>query len=208
MKKITLIVFFMFLVACHNNVPPKGKIIAQGATVLILGDSLSYGTGARAGEDYPTLLEKSTGWKIVNAGVPGDTSSQGLARLSNLLEEYQPQLLVVELGGNDLLHQASASEIEHNLKAILLKAKEQGVESVLVAIPAASPLMEAVGHLSDHPIYEKISEETKTPLISEVFSEVLSIRSLKSDQIHPNAEGYAQVAIKMHEAFHGLGYLK
>jgi acyl-CoA thioesterase I len=207
MKKITLILFLIFIAACHSNVP-KGNIIAQGATVLILGDSLSYGTGAKDGEDYPSLLKKSTGWKIVNKGVPGDTSSQGLARLPNLLDEYQPQLLVVELGGNDLLNHTPASEIEHNLKAILLKAKAQGVESVLVAIPAASPLMEAVGNLSDHPIYEKISEETKTPLITEVFSEVLSNRSLKSDQIHPNAEGYAQVAIKMREAFHELGYLQ
>jgi acyl-CoA hydrolase len=173
-----------------------------------LGDSLSYGTGANTGEDYPSLLEKSTGWKIVNEGVPGDTTSQGLARLPNLLEEHKPQLLVIELGGNDLLDKMPVSELERNVKEIILKAREQGIESVLVAIPSVSPLKAAIGGLSDHPIYKKISEETKTPLITEVFSEVLSDRDLKADQIHPNAMGYQRVAIKMHEAFNELGYLK
>ncbi|MGZ8270297.1 MAG: arylesterase [Methylophilus sp.] len=207
MKRVILVLLFVLLSSC-DNAGPKGVIIPQGATVLILGDSLSYGTGAKAGEDYPSLLEKSTGWKIVNEGIPGDTSSQGLARLPNLLEEYKPQLLVIELGGNDLLDKMPVSELERNVKEIVLKAREQGVESVLVAIPSVSPLKAAVGSLSDHPIYKKISEETKTPLIAEVFSEVLSDRDLKSDQIHPNAIGYQQVAIKMNEAFHDLGYLK
>lgn len=207
MKKTLLVLLFVLLAACDNAVP-KGVIIPQGATVLILGDSLSYGTGANAGEDYPSLLEKSTGWKVVNEGIPGDTSSQGLARLPNLLEEYKPQLLVIELGGNDLLDKMPVSELERNVKEIVLKAREQGVDSVLVAIPSVSPLKAAIGGLSDHPIYKKISEETKTPLITEVFSEVLSDRDIKSDQIHLNAMGYQQVAIKMHEAFHDLGYLK
>jgi acyl-CoA thioesterase I len=207
MKRIILVLLFVLLAACDNAVP-KGVIISQGATVLILGDSLSYGTGANAGEDYPSLLEKSTGWKVVNEGIPGDTSSQGLARLPNLLEEYKPQLLVIELGGNDLLGKMPVSELERNVKEIVLKAREQGVDSVLVAIPSVSPLKAAIGGLSDHPIYKKISEETKTPLITEVFSEVLSDRDLKSDQIHPNAMGYQQVANKMHETLRELGYLK
>jgi acyl-CoA hydrolase len=207
MKKTLLVLLFVLLAACDNAVP-KGVIIPQGATVLILGDSLSYGTGANTGEDYPSLLEKSTGWKIVNEGVPGDTTSQGLARLPNLLEEHKPQLLVIELGGNDLLDKMPVSELERNVKEIILKAREQGIESVLVAIPSVSPLKAAIGGLSDHPIYKKISEETKTPLITEVFSEVLSDRDLKADQIHPNAMGYQRVAIKMHEAFNELGYLK
>jgi acyl-CoA thioesterase I len=185
----------------------KHAAIPQGATVLILGDSLSYGTGANAGEDYPTQLAKATGWNIINEGIPGDTSAGGLQRLPNLLEEHQPKLLIVELGGNDLLRQAPQAEIVHNLKTILSMAKTQGVASVLVAIPEISPLKAAVGNLSDHPLYEKLAKETATPLIADVFSDVLSDRDLKSDQIHANALGYRVISDKLYVKLQELGYV-
>jgi acyl-CoA thioesterase I len=185
----------------------KHAAIPQGATVLVLGDSLSYGTGANAGEDYPTLLAKSTGWNIINEGIPGDTSEGGLQRLPALLEAHQPKLLIVELGGNDLLRQAPQTEIAHNLKTILAMAKTQGIASVLVAIPEISPLKAAVGNLSDHPLYENIAKETATPLIADVFSEVLSDRDLKSDQIHANALGYRVISDKLYVKLQELGYV-
>jgi acyl-CoA thioesterase I len=204
-KKI-IILCFMFLVACGHHTSEQ-HLIEQGSTVVILGDSLSYGVGAEKGQDYPALLTKLTGWNIVNAGVSGDTSAQGLDRLPALLEAHHPKLLIVELGGNDLLRQAPSSQIESNIKAILSKAKANGVATVLVAIPAVSALRAAVGSLSDHPVYEKIANDTKTPLIKEVFSEVLSQRNLKFDQIHPNADGYVKVAEGMQAALKEQGFL-
>lgn len=185
----------------------KHAAIPQGATVLVLGDSLSYGTGANQGEDYPTLLAKTTGWNMINEGVPGDTSAGGLERLPNLLQEHQPKLLIVELGGNDLLRQAPQTEIVQNLKTILSMAKTQGVASVLVAIPEISPLKAVVGNLSDHPLYESVAKETATPLIKDVFSDVLSDRDLKSDQIHANALGYRVISDKLYVKLQELGYV-
>jgi acyl-CoA thioesterase I len=189
----------------------KQAAIPQGAIVLVLGDSLSYGTGAnlgaKTGEDYPALLAKSTGWNIINAGIPGDTTEGGLQRLPALLEAHQPKLLIVELGGNDLLRQAPQTEIVHNLKTILSMAKTQGIASVLVAIPEISPLKAAVGNLSDHPLYENIAKETNTPLIADVFSDVLSDRDLKSDQIHANALGYRVISDKLYVKLQELGYV-
>ena len=149
---------------------------------MVLGDSLSYGTGAKDGEDYPTLSAQATGWKIINKGVPGDTTAGGLERLPDLLEEYQPKLLIIELGGNDFLHQVSKSQTQANLQAILTLAKAQNTPTVLVAIPEFNALRAAVGSLSDHALYEAIAKETKTPVIKDVFSEVLSDRNLKSHQ--------------------------
>ena len=194
------------MAACGDD-KPKYAAIAQGATVLVLGDSLSYGMGANQGEDYPTLLAKSTGWNVINEGIPGDTSTGGLQRLPALLEAHQPKLLILELGGNDLLHQTAPAEITSNLKAILSAAKAQGTQTVLVAIPEISPLKAAVGNLSDHPLYESVAKETATPLITDVFSEVLSDRDLKSDQIHANAKGYAVVSEKMRETLKELGFV-
>jgi acyl-CoA thioesterase-1 len=206
MKKFIYLLFILILVSCGKNVE-KYAAIPQGATVLILGDSLSYGTGANTGEDYPSLLTKTTGWDIINEGVPGDTTAGGLARLPDLLEVYQPKLLIVELGGNDLLRQTSPTEITQNLSSILGLAKAQGIQTILVAIPEISALKAAVGSLSDHPLYEKLAKETNTPLIADVFSDVLSDRTLKADQIHANAKGYAVVSAKFGEKLRDLGYL-
>jgi acyl-CoA thioesterase-1 len=211
MKKLIYLFFstllFIFALSSCGKDVQKYPAIPAGATVLILGDSLSYGTGANAGEDYPTLLAKTTGWQIINEGVPGDTSAGGLARLPDLLEVYQPKLLIVELGGNDLLHQTSPTEIAQNLNSILGLAKAQGIQTILVAIPEISALKAAVGSLSDHPLYEKLAIETNTPLIADVFSDVLSDRALKADQIHANAKGYAVVSDKLGEKLKELGLL-
>ena len=91
----------------------------MGATVLILGDSLSYGTGVAEGWDYPSLLAQYSGWDIVNAGIPDNTSAQGLAGLPGLLDGHQPALLMIELGGNDFLRKIALSETEANLRAII-----------------------------------------------------------------------------------------
>lgn len=206
MKKIIYLLFILILASCDKSVE-KNAAIPQGTTVLVLGDSLSYGTGANAGEDYPSLLTKTSGWNIINEGVPGDTTTGGLGRLPALLEQHTPKLLIVELGGNDLLHQTPQTEIISNLKAILSLAKTQGVKTILVAIPEISPLKATFGNLSDHPLYESVATETATPLIAEVFSEVLSDGKLKSDQIHANAKGYAVVSEKFSEKLKEMGFL-
>ena len=209
MKKLIYLLFVLALIGCDKN-SEKYVVIPQGATVLVLGDSLSYGTGANLGankgEDYPSLLAKSTGWNIINEGIPGDTTAGGLQRLPRLLEQHQPKLLIVELGGNDLLHKTQPSEVISNLKAILLQAKAQGIATILVAIPEFSPLKATFGNLSDHPLYAAIAKETTTPLIADVFSLVLSDRDLKADQIHANAKGYAVVSQQMHEKLKELGF--
>jgi len=203
MKKIVYLFLLTFsLLACRAEKVPA---IPVGATVLILGDSLSYGTGANKNEDYPTLLAAHTGWNIVNAGVPGDTTAGGLERLPDLLDEHQPKLLMIELGGNDFLHNVPTEQTIANLKTIISQAKSKNITTLLIAIPEFKPLKAAMGGLSDHPLYGKMAEETKTLLIEDTFSEVLSKNSLKSDYIHPNAKGYRAVEEKMRESLTELG---
>ena len=206
MTKIVFVVLVLLL-GCTEHLP-KQSLLPSGSKVLILGDSLSYGTGANPGQDYPSLLTQTTGWNIVNAGVPGDTSAGGLQRLEGLLASHTPALVVIELGGNDFLRQLPIDITESNLRSALSMAKASGAKVLLVSIPEFSPLRAVVGNLSDHPVYERIAQDTNTPLISDVFSEVLSDRSLRADQIHPNAQGYSAVATKMHEALRDLGYVR
>ena len=204
--RVWFLLFTLLLVSCGGS--EKHPAIPQGALVLVLGDSLSFGTGANQGEDYPTLLASNTGWQIINAGVPGDTSSEGLARLPVLLENHQPKLLILALGGNDFLQKLPTSQTSSNIRAILAQTKAKNITTVLVAIPEFSPIKAAVGSLSDHPLYEEIAKETATPLAEEVFSEVLSDNNLKSDQVHPNAAGYKEVAAHMLDELKKLGFVR
>lgn len=193
------------LYACSGEKLPA---IPAGSKVLIIGDSLSYGTGAEAHQDYPTLLAQSTGWHIINAGVPGDTSEQGLARLPDLLAEHQPTLLIIELGGNDFLKKVPVSQTIANLKSIIQMGQSKNITTLLVAIPDYQPVKAAFGDLSDHPLYATISEETQTPLIEDIFSPVLSKNALKADYVHPNAAGYRQVEEQLRASLIDLGLLK
>jgi acyl-CoA thioesterase I len=201
---IVLCCLSVVFAACSSEKLPA---IPTGATVLILGDSLSYGTGAAAGEDYPTLLAQHTGWRVINAGIPGDTSEQGLARLPALLDEYHPVLLMIELGGNDFLRKIAITETESNLRAIIQAAKLNNIPTVLIAIPDYQPVKAAFGGLTDHPIYAKLAEETQITLVSHVFSPVLSTNALKADYVHPNAAGYQVVEQNLREALVELGLL-
>jgi len=206
MKRLLLTALLpLTLVACSSE--PQFPPLPKGANVLILGDSLSHGTGAADGEDYPSLLAASTGWNIINAGVPGDTSAAGLQRLPALLERHEVDLLIVELGGNDFIRRVPQQQTVDNLRAILAEARASGIQPLLLAIPAFSPFGAAVGSLSDHELYRDLAKETGTPLIEGIFSDVLASNALKSDPIHPNAEGYRLVEEGLRKALSKKGFL-
>jgi len=206
LKHLLLIALLpLILAACSSE--PQFPPLPRGANVLILGDSLSHGTGAAEGEDYPSLLAASTGWNIINAGVPGDTSAGGLQRLPDLLNRHEVDLLIVELGGNDFIRRVPQQETINNLRAILSEAKANDIQPLLLAIPAFSPFGAAVGSLSDHELYRQLAKETETPLVEDIFSDVLAKNALKADPIHPNTEGYRLVEEGLRKALSKKGFL-
>lgn len=199
------------LVACDTDY--RYAPLPSTANVLILGDSLTYGTGADEGEDYASLLANKTGWNVMNAGVPGNTSAQALERLPEYLEahaigEQKIDLLIVELGGNDFLKRIPPEQILENLKSILMQAKDHGIQAALIAIPELSPVGAAFGNLSDHPLYLQLAEDTDTPLLQDIFTDVLADNRLKADPIHPNANGYKQVADELQQRLQTLGFIR
>ncbi len=206
MAKYFVMLLSLLLLACSHV--KQHEAIPAGATVLVLGDSISYGTGANWGEDYPALLAAKTRWNIVNAGVPGDTTEMGLARLPELLEANTPKLVLVELGGNDFLHHVPREQTIGNLKKILLTIKQKQIPTILLAIPKASLFGAAIGGLSDDPMFEQLGKETDTAVIADVLSDVLEHNELKADPIHPNAQGYQKLAETINEALKVQGFLK
>lgn len=203
----TILAFlFVFLVtACSEK--PAFQPLAEGTVVLAFGDSVTHGTGASRGEDYPTRLARKSGWDIVNAGIPGDTARAAKSRIDGLLQENQPTLVIVELGGNDFLRRHATSEVKEDLRVILRAVKAAGALPVLVGVPELSVFRAGIGRLADAVIYAELAKEEEVLLVNDVFSSVLSDPSLRADQIHPNAEGYRMLAEGIASALSRAGLL-
>ncbi|MCP5190607.1 MAG: arylesterase [Pseudomonadales bacterium] len=190
---------------CGNEtrLPP----LQPGAVVLAFGDSITAGLGAGPGEDFPARLAAATGWQVVNAGVSGDTAREARERLAPLLAKWQPDLVIVELGGNDFLRQTPAARVGGYLREIVREAQAAGASVALVAVPRLSLLRASVGALSDSPIYAEIAAEEGVILIPDVLADILSDAGLRADEIHPNAAGYRQLAAGIREALAARGLL-
>lgn len=162
-------------------------LTSTGSSVVCFGDSVTAGTGAPADSSYPARLEEFLGVPVVNAGVPGDTTADGLGRLPGILD-HDPWLVVVGLGGNDFLRRVPAERAEDNLTGIVGALTDQGVAVVLVEVEP--PMLG--GDYSG--LHRRVAESLGVPLVEGVVEEVLSDPGRKSDQIHPNAAGYADIA--------------
>jgi len=183
------------LAACSGRKPIRGQPVAAGSTVLALGDSLTYGTGAGGDQaSYPAVLARLTGWQVVNAGVPGDTTAQALARTPPLLEEHRPALVLLGIGGNDFLRRMDEGAARANVQRICDLVRAGGAQLLLIAVPRPTLAARFTGSLTDHPMYGELAEAQRIPLHRQGWAEVLGDERLKSDAIHANAAGYEQFA--------------
>lgn len=185
------VVLALCLAACGGT--PELPRLAADDVVLAFGDSLTAGVGAEPGQAYPAQLEGLIGRRVVNAGVSGETTAGGLARLGAQLDAHHPRLLLLCLGGNDMLRRVPVGETTANLRAMVRLARERGIAVILIGVPQLSLLGGAPE------FYPAIADEFDLAYEGEVFNEVLRDRELKSDAIHANAEGYRRVAERLAE---------
>lgn len=188
MKARLIFLILLLLTGCSRDVPQLLPL-EQDAVILAFGDSLTYGTGAKANNSYPAVLERLSGHTVINAGIPGEQTAQGLSRLPAELEEYQPALLILCHGGNDMLRRKSVAAMQANLEKMIGMAKSRGIQVVLLGVPEP-----AIFGLDSADAYTTVAEKSGIPLEDEIIPEVLSDNALKSDQIHPNADGYHRIA--------------
>ena len=175
-----------FLIACSSGA--KLQRLTSDAVILAFGDSLTFGTGVARTESYPAILERLVGRRVVNSGVPGEVTGEGVSRLPEVLEREKPALLILCHGGNDLLRRLDQQQTANNLRAMIRLARERGVAVVMIAVP--SPGIS----LSPPSFYREIAAEMKIPIEEKALPTILSDGSLKSDYIHPNAAGYRTLA--------------
>ncbi len=186
-----LLVFITILVLALGAGCDRGPTLAplsESATILAYGDSLTYGTGASRNEAYPEVLSHLLGRTVVNAGVPGETSQGGLARLPKVLEDVRPDLVILCLGGNDFLRRLDDQKLVVNMEEMIRMIRQSGSEVVVVGVPRPGLLIRTA------PLYRDLADEFKLPYEGEVLQDILTDNALKSDAVHPNAAGYRKLA--------------
>ncbi len=205
--KISLIVSTVLIIGCGDKIKVNTLPLSKEDIILSYGDSLTYGMGAKKNESYPEQLQSITGYMVVNAGLNGDTAEGSLLRLKKELAENKPKLVILGLGGNDMLR-GKDKQLEENLNLLIKEIKSSGAQVVLLGTPTPNILREMIGSLKDAEVYRKVAKEQQVALIDNVYSKYLSKNKYKSDQIHLNKEGYYLVAKDIAKELKDYGFIK
>ncbi len=183
--------------------PEVGASASAGGRPLLVcfGDSLTAGAGIDSEEAYPANLQKllereGYRYQVVNAGVSGDTTKDGLDRVDGVLRRH-PQIVVVEFGGNDGLRGLSTAQAQHNLESIVQQLKASGARVAMagVTLPAqyGGPYVQ-----SFNAMFPAVAARYHVPLLPFILQDVYGIPGyIQEDGIHPTAKGAQQVAINV-----------
>ncbi|WP_213994803.1 arylesterase [Arsukibacterium sp.] len=180
-------IIFLLLISLISNVTYADKL-------LILGDSLSAAYGMQQHQGWPALLQENTQWQLVNASISGETTSGGLARLPALLTEHQPDVVLIELGGNDGLRGFSVELIQANLSKIITLVKQHNAQPLLMQIripPNYGPRY--VRQFTA--LYPQLAEKHNITLWP-FFMDSIAINSelMMADGIHPNVAAQPMIS--------------
>lgn len=177
--------------------------VLSGNTVLALGDSLTYGSGAPKNASYPAVLSRITGWNVINAGIPGNYSYQALARLPRLLDRYKPALVLTCIGINDFANNVPIEVTHQSLIDICKLVDSAFAQHLLIAAPYVQwPLLAEAPLLTAAPVYQEVATQMQVPLNKYTLSHVLSHAEMRSDNLHANAKGYAYLARGVAQSLH------
>ena len=186
-SNLLFIYLLLFLVSCGNPQPHLPQL-SEEAVILAFGDSITFGVGALPGESYPEVLQGLINRKVIKSGIPGETSGDGLTRLPGELASHKPRLVLLCLGGNDLLRKMDPEQAAANIRRMVQIIRDSGAEVVIIGVPKPGL------RLSTASFYGEISKDMGVPMEGTLLADILSDKKLKADPIHPNGEGYRVLA--------------
>jgi len=219
--RISLVASFVFLVAfgaacdaartfrddpaAANRPLQLPKVTGKQPKIIAFGDSLTAGFGLAEKESYPYLLQeklKADGhdYEVINAGVSGDTTLGGLERIDWVLEQENVEILILELGANDLLRGLSVPRMKSNLDQMIRKAKANNVRVLLCGM-LAPPTMGSEYQREYTAAFPDLASEHKVEFLPFLLDNIALRKELnQADGIHPNAEGEKIMADNIYRA--------
>ena len=192
---VCLLVNLAILLTLIVPVNSSNKIDSAANTIVVLGDSLSAGYGVRIDKSWPSLLEKNIinnglTFEVINAGISGDTTSGGLYRLPKLLSRHEPQIVILELGGNDGLRGMSLKKVvRKNLRAMIEMVRVSGGIPVLVGVELP-PNYGEMYTSNFKKIFVDLASEYDLVLVNGSIKDMTEKGLMQSDGIHPNQDGH------------------
>ena len=181
----TIGLFFIF-----KKSPTITNFPSSGENIVAFGDSLVQGMGSTDGNDFVSILSRKIGEPIINLGVSGNTSADGLARI-NTVQAQDPKVVILLLGGNDFLRKIPTEETFKNIKQMVIELQQNGSVVVLIGIQG--------GLLGDpyEKYFEDIARTRGTLYVPSVLKGIIGKTNMMSDAIHPNNAGYEKMAEKI-----------
>ena len=189
-NSLFLLLSCFLLAACGGDEP----VILSGENIICFGDSRTYGTGAARNKSYPAQLSAMIGKPLINAGIPGNTTADGLERLDTDVLAKSPRIVLITLGGNDLKNGVRQDAAFMNLKTIINAIQAKGGLVILGGVKFLF-LDKGYGEM-----YKRLAKETDIILIPDILSGLIGKDKYMSDPIHPNAAGYEIMATKFKKA--------
>lgn len=166
------------------------NIESEGSDVIAFGDSLVAGVGSESGGGFVSMLSSDLGVSIINLGISGNTTRDGLNRVDEI-SNFNPKVVIVLLGGNDFLRKVPEEEIFSNLEKIIIHIQERGSAVVLLGVRS--------GILSNRydTAFEDLAERLGAAYVPDVLDDVFGVPELMHDTLHPNDLGYRIIASKV-----------
>ncbi len=182
-------------IACGKNPSSPGST----TQVIAFGDSLVFGVGTTGGNNFVSVLSRRLDIPILNAGFPGDTTGSALARLDSAVLGRQPDIVIVLIGGNDLLQGVPVQQRVDNLTAIAQRLRAASATVLLVGL-GRDLLDPFAGALPE------IANATSSLLVPDILQGIFGNPSLMADAIHPNNDGHAIMADRIEPVLEAAVY--
>jgi lysophospholipase L1-like esterase len=184
--------------ADHADREPQGGQVESTRSnteiIVCFGDSLTFGTGAGKGMDYPSQLSKMIRKTVINKGIPGDTTTSALRRLNRDVLSKNPDFVLITLGGNDLKNGVSVDVAFGKLKHIVQTIQKHGAKVIIGGLVFPG-IDRGFGKG-----YEDLAQQTGAMLVPNLLEGIVKNPNLMSDPIHPNDSGYTVIARRFHKA--------
>ena len=190
----------LLLTNCQNQLNHITNLNrGAGQNIIVLGDSITAGYGLNTKQAYPYLLSQKLNLPILNRGVSGDKTADGLTRLSADVLSQEPWIVIIALGGNDFLKKVPKIKTEQNLRMIIAQIQARQAITVLLGMN--------LGLFKDEyrDLYQRVAQETGSYLIPQVLKGIIdNPQHRQEDIIHPNARGQEILANRVASALKPL----